>query len=197
MPRLYVANCTRQNQEIHYRPDFTVEADGRHQVITRFKPALVQTIPAGRQAPLGRDFHADVLHAIVAQLAVYGLTAVTEARSDNRIIPLVFDVDRPIKQAVIEEIMKKNDGILMMQGRTRRQKAAIATNDTVTNLVASQLAQQGTQSEQRKLEVEYEQLDQSEAGEKRIEEGYRVDPHAPPPPKAPRAPGRRKAAARA
>ncbi len=131
---------------------------------------------------VGGELHTDQIDDIVNQLRVFGLKAVTEITSTRAFIPFVFNLNQPIKEDHIRWVMSKNEGILVEQGKERRSKAAIIMDETVANAVANQFAQNGiTKEATQKFEMEIEQLEQSEAGEKRIEEGYRIDPKAPPP----------------
>jgi hypothetical protein len=196
MAKLYVANTTKQNQRVYFRLDFDVDAEGRRSTILRFQPAKYVDIPPGQQRVIGGEIHQDQVESIVEQLRPYGLAGVTEVASLAAVTPYIFNLNQPVKADHIRYVMAKNEGLQIEEGRQRRAKAAIIMNETVSNAVANQFAQQGIQKEPvQDFEVEFEQLDQSEAGEKRIEEGYRIDPNAPPPPAAAKA-AKRKAAAK-
>lgn len=181
--RLYIANCTKQFQEVHYRLDFN--ASGSPEPNARFQPAKRQTIAPGRQVALGGDLdHLSQIDDIMDQLRRYGLVAQMDVERTKRIIPLVCNVDTPVKAETIRRVINMNSGIQIEQGRDRRTKGAIIANDTVTRVVDQELATNGIdKAADSSVELEFEQLEQSSAGERRIEEGYRLDHRAPPPSK--------------
>lgn len=181
MTKLFVANCTRQVQEVHFRLDFTDAGQPNPQA--RFQPAKRMTIPPGRQVPLGGDLHMSQVDDVTKQLETFGLTALADVpRSRGKLIPLLYNVDTPLKPSQIEAVMNANAGILVEQGRERRQAASIATNALVDQVVANEFAAVGLEAQTGpKVEVEFEQLEQSEAGERKVEEGYRMDAKAKPP----------------
>lgn len=177
MSRLFVANCTRQVQEVYYRLDFN--ADGAPEPNARFQPAKRQTIPPGRQIVLGGDLHIKQIEDIVDQLAKYGAVGTLDVPRLKKVAPYVCNVDKSVPVDVIRNVMTVNAGVLTQQGRDRRKKAAIAVDDTVANVVNSQFAEAGIPKEaDQSVEVEFEQEEQSEAGEKRVEEGYRIEAKA-------------------
>ncbi len=182
MAKLFVANCTMQMQRVYYRIDFDVDRDGKQTIVRRFQPAKQVDIPSGRQAVVGGELHTDQINDIVNQLRTFGLVAVTEIPGIRTFTSFVFNLNQPIKEDHIRYVAARNQGFKIEEGKERRQKAAVVMNDIVANTVSDQFAAQGIPKEPTQdFEVEFEQLDQSEAGEKRIEEGYRMDLKAPPP----------------
>lgn len=185
MAKLYIANCTKQNQEIYFRLDFDIDDDGRKQIVTRFRPAKRQSVAPGRQIVLGGDLHIRQIQDIISQLEVFGLIGEADVPRLDRIASYVYNIDQPVRADTIRTVMASNQGILITQGVERRKAAAIVTNETVANTVNQQFAEAGiSKAPEQAVEVEIEQLEQSEAGEKRIEEGYKIDPKAPMPTKA-------------
>lgn len=182
--RLYVANCTRQNWQVQYRLDFNLQ--GEREPNARFQPAKQQDIPPGRQVQLGGDMHITQIEAIVEQLAKFGLKGVVDVPglrtaskrftpADIGTTPLIFNIDKPIPAEVMRQVQHVNSTILIEQGRMRRQRAAVAVNDLVQTKVANEFMAAGVDElPTDKIDVGYEQLEQSEAGESKIEEGYRV-----------------------
>ena len=172
MVMLYVANCTKQYQEVHFRLDFN---DSNHP--NQNSPAKKQTIPPGRQVALGGDLaHVSQADEIIKQLTAYGLVPASEIARLKAKAPYIYSRDTPVKPDQIRHVQNLNAGILMREGRLLREKAAIVVNETVADTVARQFAENGIDKEATQdVEVEFEQQDQSEAGEKRIEEGYRID----------------------
>lgn len=175
MARLFVANCTRQNKQVFYRLDFNEQG----QKIARNDPAKSQTIPAGRQINLGGDLHITQIETIIDQLKAYGMVGASEVRGLKKPAPYIFNVDKAIKPDEIRMVMAVNNSHLIAQGRDRRRKAAIVANDMVTKVVGDQFMNAGINKDPAQdFEVEFEQLEQSDAGERRIEEGYKIDHNA-------------------
>lgn len=174
--RLFIANCTRQTQRIYYRLDFNQDGVRMDQsgVMARH-----QDVPAGRQEPIGGDLHKSQIDSIVDQLRVYGLAGVIDVEGLNWRAPYVFNVDAPVPQSVIEKVYFANQGILLIEGRARREAAAIAASELVV----------GTD----KVTIGLEQVTESELGGEQIAEGFIVD-RSEPAPNQPRPPKRNKAA---
>jgi hypothetical protein len=83
----------------------------------------------------------------------------------------------------MERVVEENKVALVNQGKDRRRRAAIGTNNMVQQTLAQQMAAANIDPNEEPpmaVEVGFEQLEQSEAGERRIEEGYRVDATAAP-----------------
>ena len=128
---------------------------------------------------------------IVQQLASYGLVAVADVprlKTTVRALdltkitttPYVFNIDRPVPVEIMRHISSNNAEILSDHGRLRRQRAAVAVNDLVQRKVNDEFVQNGLDEiATDKVDTTFEQLDQSEAGEKPIAEGYRVRADAP------------------
>lgn len=182
MTKLYVANCTRQQAEIHYRLDFTDK--GEREPNSRFQPAKKQTIPPGRQTEIGRDLHPAQADDVVKQLQRFGMIAVLDVGNQKKIAPYVFNMGMPVPSDVIRRVQNRNHGLLIEQGRQRREQAAIVVNKTVENAVNAEMANGGLPpvDQVAPTEVEFEQLDQVEGDTgKMLGEGFRVDPAAPGP----------------
>ena len=178
MSRLFVANVSRKEHIVCYRLDFDKDGnlkDGNR----RFQMAKQQKIPAGRQVQIGGDFHPSQITDIVDQLVPYGMIGVVDTgRLDGRVHELIYNTDKPVPTSVMEKVRDNNAGVLVGQGRDLRKKAAVATNETVQKVVADQFAMQGILTEPAdKTDVTFEQLEVSEAGEKRVEEGFHVVPN--------------------
>jgi hypothetical protein len=179
MPDLYIANCTRQKQVVYFRKDFT--AQGQPEIA--FRPATQREIEPGQQVKVLAGEHISLVDSVVEQLRVYGLTAVADIPRAASFVPSIFNVDRMVTKSQILTVMDHNSRVKLIEGKERRQKAAVASNDLVTETVARDLARQGLPAEAIpdtvQTSVEFEQVDQSEAGENRIEEGIRVRTDAP------------------
>lgn len=177
--RLYVANCTKQKQAICYRLD--VDKDGNlKDTNRRFQPHHQQEIEPGRQVQLGSEFHVSQIVHIKEQLSPFGMLDASEiGRLPKKVIPYVCGVDRPVSSKIMEMIRAHNEAVLIESGHDRRQRAAVATNALVTQAVQATYAANGVNADAAGVtDVTFEQQEQSEAGEKRVEEGYTVDPSA-------------------
>jgi hypothetical protein len=177
MSRLYIANVSTQRQVVCYRLDYGKDGELKD-VNRKFEPAKQQDIEPGRQVQIGGDFHMSQITDIVDQLGKYGLIATADVpRLDRRVHPYIYNIDRPVPRDAMEKVRANNLASLVVQGQERRKKAAVATNDIVQTTVASQFAQSGIEAEPSdRTEVSFEQEEQTEAGEKRVEEGFRVVP---------------------
>lgn len=166
--RLYIANVTRQEHIVCYRLGASAGQ--------KFTPHKQQPIPAGRQVQVGGDFTMPQIDEIVHQLAPYGMIGVVDVpRLGKNIAPLVYNIDRPVSTEVMRKVRGGNELVMIEDGSDRRRKAAVAANNLVQQAVAEEYAKNNVDQEPPdKTEVTFEQLDQSEEGEKRIEEGYRV-----------------------
>lgn len=190
MARLYVANPTRQDKDVHFRLTYR---DGR---MANFPMYKRQTIPKGKQVALGGDLDMAQIEDVVQQLSRYGMlgTIDLKGRFPAKRIPLLFSVDRQIPRPVIEEVVAHNDGVLTDDGRARRRAAAVAANEALLRNLGDDTPAPP------EMVVDMEQDEQTEAGEKRIEEGVRVLNRpladAPPPARAPKKPARRGGTAR-
>lgn len=182
--KLYIANCTRQNMNLQYRMDYNTA--GERESLSQFRPARQQDIPPGRQVQIGSDMHMNQIEDIVQQLVKYGLQGEVDVPNlktsfkkldprSNKPTPMVFNIDRAVRAETIRHVMDLNAGILRAQGQVRRQQAAIATNELVQHKVANELAQNGIdQQPTDRIDITFEQLEQSEAGEPMIAEGYKI-----------------------
>ncbi len=182
MTKLYVANCTSQQAEVHYRLDYTDK--GEREPNQRFQPAKKQTIPPGRQTEIGRDLHPVAADDVVKQLQRFGMIGVADVPNQRKIAPYVFNMGLPVPAEIIRRVQARNRGLLTEQGRRQREQAAIVVNKTVENAVNTEMANNGMPpvDQVAPTEVEFEQLDQAEGDTgKRLEEGYKVDANAPAP----------------
>ena len=191
MGTLYVANCSKQNQEIQYQ--MHLRWDGNRLVSTVSpppnNPASRQVLRPGRQEPIGgRNISVDAVQSLVHQLEPHGAVPQSELYGPSargKKIYLVYSVDKPISEDVIRYVMDVNSGVLVDEGRQRRINAAIVVNEKVQKAVSDTLMSNGIDDEVRtNVDVEVEQVRQSEFEEKKVEEGFKVRADAPdlPPP---------------
>lgn len=195
MVLLYIANPTNQHRQVTYRLDYTVDDKG-NRTSTSLLPFKHQDIPAGQQRPVGGDLHITQVEEIVKQLSPYGLVAMMEMKTAKARgkVPLIFNLDRPVPRAIMQDAQDHNMGVLSGEGETRRRAAAIASS----NALANQVSGQGIPDvkEPGKFELEFEQVTQDENYAKtNLAEGLKVvRGHGQPAPKPPTRSRRRKAA---
>lgn len=174
--RLYIANPTPQRQLIYYRLDYDREGNQKD-MNRRFQPAHQQEIAPGSQAQLGADMHKVQVADVIRQLQVYGLVSADEVAKVGHRIPYIFNLDAPVPADVMRRAQFHNNNVLVEDGRVRRAKAAVASNDLIQTTVHNQFLEHGIPAQPAdSTVVSYEQEEQSEAEEKRIEEGYEVVP---------------------
>ena len=167
MPKLYVANTLKQTQIIFYRMDY--DADGGPNMLRRFQTAKQSpALPKGRQIALGGDLNMDQINNIVEQLRRVGLVAEADVNRLNGTVPYIFNVDRPVSAESIRKVLAHNDGVLIKDGRARREAAAIAAQASLETVA------QEASSKPQLYEASIEQQDISENLESGIEEGYRI-----------------------
>jgi hypothetical protein len=175
--RLYVANPTAQKQLICYRVDHDNNGNLKD-TNRRFSGASQQEIGPGLQAQLGSDMHENQVADVIEQLARYGMVDVSDVSSlPARKVPYICSKGKPVPASVMERVKFHNENVLTSAGAERRKAAAVASNAIVQNTVHNQFAAERIPAEPADTTiVTIEQLEQSEAGEKRIEEGYEITP---------------------
>jgi hypothetical protein len=178
MTKLYIANPTRQRQVVCYRLDF--DRAGEPEMHRRFQPARQQDVEPGRQVQLGGDMHMTQITDIVEQLARYGLIGVVDVSRMQGKVTYIYNIDRPVPADVMRRVIAHNESVMVEDGRLRRMRAAVATNEIVQQTVSQQFAERGIEeAPSDRTTVVFEQEERSEAGEKPIAEGYKVSPDAP------------------
>ena len=85
-------------------------------------------------------------------------------------VPLIFQLDKAVSPRSIRLVHEHNMELLTRVGHERRRRAALAANAVIEDKLA-ELGESVTE-----LDVGFEQLEVSEAEEKRIDEGFRVRP---------------------
>ena len=189
MSKLFVANVSKQNHIIYFRLDY--DKAGQPLGIGIFRPANASpVVGSGRQVQLGGDLHMNQVASIILQLSVYGAINEDEVKRTRGRITYICQVDRPVSTEAIRLANNHNNGILEDDGRSRRKRAAVAANASVDLQLQSQME---PQPPVREFDMSVEQEDQSEHGERRIEEGFRID-HDATSPQPPRGRARRRAA---
>jgi hypothetical protein len=122
MPRLYVGNPTKQNFSFMYREPETAGF-----------PLRTITIGMGSQVCLPGDLSTPQIEAIIQQHVGYGLMPVEAVGKTKKFMPLVYALDKAISVAKLAEAIQHNTDVLIGQGKTMRQEAAVADAVRIEN----------------------------------------------------------------
>lgn len=135
--KLYVANVTKQIQEIWYR----VAEIGR---------PIRETIGIGQQIRVFKeDANTDQIESIIKQLEVYGLRPVTEAKRLRERVTFLWQLDKPMTAAQIEGVMEHNDRMLLKRADEIRQDYALAADAKIQEI---------TRGHGRLMDMEFEEV---------------------------------------
>lgn len=117
--KLFIANCTKQNQLFLYR----VPGENR-------ETPNMQEIGVGKCVAIYRDdTNADVFESIIEQHADYGLIAASEIDRTKDFIGMCYQFDKPIDVEKIIRALGRNDIVLKERGEEMRKLAAVAISD--------------------------------------------------------------------
>lgn len=162
--KLFLANVSRQKQIATYRMD--IDEEGNFSERLRGRGALFETVDRGKQVCVAnRDWHPKQAQAIIDQLSVYGLVEAKDVATHRGVVDLVYSRDFPTPTRVLENFRDQNFEIKIDEGTVRREKAAIAAHEILS---------QRTGEVPDNLAVEFEQEEVSEMGESSIAEGFNV-----------------------
>lgn len=123
--KLYIANCTQQNQVVFYRVPENPSPRQQH-------------IDIGGQVQISGDLNPFQIEAIISQLRPYGMVAVDEIDRAKPFIGLCYSVDKPVKVDFILRAHKHNADVLTELGKQYRQEAAVATNQAIEGTLQGQ-----------------------------------------------------------
>jgi hypothetical protein len=141
MAKLYIANCTKQVQELLYKI---------HEIDQR--KAFRVTIPVGGQALIYREAEHQVLMKIVDQHLMYGLRAVSEIDRTKDYTGMCYQFDKPIDVEKIMYAMAQNEKAVELMGHEVRKQAAAGLSNSIDNMMMG--------SEQKLTSVEVEVVEQ-------------------------------------
>ena len=115
--RMYVANCTLQNQDFQY--------------ITQIgQRARQQMIPALGQIVLSGELNANEIDYIAEQHAIYGMVKVDEIDRTKPFVGLCWDTQRILENKIRYGHMH-NQEVKNQQGVELRREAAVAINNAL------------------------------------------------------------------
>jgi len=140
MPKLYVANCTKQ------RHDFVFRSPEEDQTKSRI---LTMTIGVGEQAVIWRDAPLAELDRIIQQKLVFGMRPASELYGAREFVGLCYEIDRPVDIDRVVHAVKVNDQHLEAVSAKVREESAVALNNEIDRIDPNNL---------RSLEVEIEEL---------------------------------------
>jgi len=139
--RVYVANLTKQRQEIYYwAPE------------TEAKSPRMCPIEVGMQTVLPGDFNTPQIDAIVKQLSPYGLVHVKEIKKAKPFVGLCYDIDKPISVDALRLGLIHNNEVLEERGQETRKLAAVAVSQALDNSTDGRLPLTATQVEMKELD---------------------------------------------
>jgi hypothetical protein len=201
MPRLYIANASKQRQLVYYRIEFDTDPErkesssplsqvGRAAPHVEIEPGQQKMIPGGDyDARGGGLLSKSAVDRIIRQLRPFGLVMETEmgdvlGRRD-RTFTLIASIDTPVPRDSIDHVINSNHESKTGEGAHRRRQAAVAANESAERVAQMHMAQNGVPEDKgglkQPLEFEVEQQELANESDKRLEEGFRVDKKAPPP----------------
>ncbi len=117
--KLYIANCTKQVMDFHYRAP------------EQQRP-MMQTIPIGGQIQIYKDTTQSDLEHIIEQHQRYGLVQVSEIDRTKAFIGACYQIDRPIDVEKIMRAAEHNDEVLTERGQEFRKEAAAALDGQIS-----------------------------------------------------------------
>lgn len=172
MSKMYVVNCTSQNQVICYQMPGTAKV-------------IQQTIAMGRQDFVGgplADFSPPEIDAIVLQLRPYGLIAASDVkRLPGKIVPYVWS-ESVIRLDVIKHVMDHNKGVHVATGEKRRENAALGTNDALKKIIETAVQEGQPTPPVDTFTIEVEEVDtessakaHEDLGTRPIAKGFEID----------------------
>lgn len=149
--KMYIANCSNQNQEFIYR-------------LPEAPAPRMQPIPIGRQVEISGDLTTKDIEAIIHQHARYGLVSVSDIDRTRPFTGLCWS-DKPISVDKIKRLWLHNQGVLTERGKEQREAAAVATMEKI---------EQETPGALRSLEMSTEEAPTDANPNPDFREGVRV-----------------------
>jgi hypothetical protein len=141
MPKLFIANCSKQFVDFAYR--IAEEASVR-----------LQRISIGGQIAIAGDLNTLQIDYIIKQHLKYGLIPEEEVKNAKGFVGLAYQIGKPLSVTTIMHAMSKNKAVLIKRGKDMRQNVAVAAN----NIIEDQLAENEL-ANLDKLEVTIEEVD--------------------------------------
>jgi hypothetical protein len=170
LPRLYVANCTKQGFIVQYVLDHLPNGDLKPPRPGGIMPTH-QLIPPGRQLVIAGEVSMEQIESLVRQLSPFGALAEMEAkqaRQRNGRIPLVWNTEQAVSAETIRLTDAHNQALLLDEGKQRRLAAAIIADEALNN-------QLGMVTPMFEVDYETESVEFGDDELPYLEEGVRVE----------------------
>src|SRR5579871_663208 len=121
--KMFIANCTSQNQDFTYRLPKSPLSEGT-------PGPRIQQIGIGRQIQISGELTAPDIEAILKQHARYGLIHVSEIDRTRPFTGMCWS-EKPISVEKVKRLWMHNQGVLADRGRAQRQAAAISAHEQI------------------------------------------------------------------
>jgi len=151
--KIYVANTTRQVQDLQWRS------------IGGKEPRRMP-IDVGQQVSLPGEWNSEDVAYLEEQHRRYGLIPVDEIDRTRDFVGICYSVDKPIAVEKIRRALASNQEVLEERGRMLRQHAAVA--------VAGMVQQNHPEAGLTSLEMTIQE-ERTDGGALAVNEGIRVD----------------------
>jgi hypothetical protein len=154
MPKLFVANTSKQHHDFAYR-------------LAEDKNIRIETIRIGSQVCVGGDsLTHEMIAKIIEQHAPYGLRDAKTLSGVKDFVGLCYSIDKPVPMDNMLVLFEKNDVVLNDRAADRREDiaASIAHN--------TQAQMEGADVTLQRTEVEIEE--QTKDGAPKVNEGFEV-----------------------
>lgn len=136
MTKLFIANCTKTHQDVHY-------------TVRELNKVFKAPIKIGCQVQVWRDAPKEELEYIVDQLRKYGLKDSKEAYKDKNFVGLCYSFDKPVQADFLEAMIEKNYQLLDDKAQEDRVNTALVLNHSIQ----SSMEQNGMPGSLRDLSV--------------------------------------------
>ncbi len=114
MSKIYIANCTKQVQQLQFR-------------VPENPQIIMGEIPIGEQK-LVWDGSTPAIQDIIEQLSAYGMVSVAELPRTKRFAGLCYSLDVPVKMDAIVMANRHNIDVLFDKGVEIRKALAVAVD---------------------------------------------------------------------
>lgn len=122
MLQLFIANCTKQNYDLHYR-------------VPEVPAPRNQPLPAGGQLRIAGDLSSTQIDSVVKHFVKrYGMIDAASIKNSKTFVGLCYS-DKRIDFHTIGRGLELNDKALTQLGQEIRRKVAVATNASIDRAV--------------------------------------------------------------
>ncbi len=161
MSKLFIANCSKQIMDFHFR-------------VPESNRIFNQKIGIGEQVQIYKDTTPAVIDSIVNQHANYGLVPASEVDRTKAFVGMCYSVDKPMDTGKIVAAAEHNDEVLTQRGAEIREVSAVAINQSLEE----RARESGGQVRHSEVEIQEETKPGQQEKPDRISETVRVDKEA-------------------